>query len=79
MYYRFIKSNYDYLNEFFTIKGLKYYVRISRLGKYDYDNPFDFEDVVTYPNEIYKEERTTLDKLYNYFIFTKKPVAESEI
>ncbi len=54
-------------------------MRISRLGKYDYDNPFDFEDVVTYPNEIYKDERMIADKLYNYFIFTKKAVDESRI
>jgi hypothetical protein len=25
---------------------LKYYVRISRFGKTQYDNPFDFNDVV---------------------------------
>ena len=79
MYYRFIKGNYDYLNEFFEIKGLKYYVRISRLGKYDYDNPFDFEDVVTYPNEIFRDERMTADKLYNYFIFNKKVIEENEV
>lgn len=72
LYYRFIKSNYDYLQEFFIIKGLKYYVRISRLGKSDFDDPFDFEDVFTLPNEIQRDERMTVDKLYNYFIFTKK-------
>jgi hypothetical protein len=78
MYYRFVKSNYEYLNEFFIIKGLKYYVRISRLGKHDYDDPFDFEDVFTYPHEILRNERMTVDKLYNYFIFTKKPEEEGQ-
>lgn len=72
LYYRLIRSNYDYLNEFFEVKGLKYYVRISRLGKVDYEDPFDFDDIVAYPQKITRDEHIDLDKLYNYFIFKKK-------
>jgi hypothetical protein len=33
LYYRVIQRNYDYLNNYFDIYGLKYYVRITRLER----------------------------------------------
>lgn len=44
LYYRFIRRNYDYLDQYFNMYGMKYYVRITRFGKRQYDNPFDFQD-----------------------------------
>lgn len=34
--------------------GLKYYVRITRFEKNQYENPFDFGDIQPYPNRIHK-------------------------
>jgi hypothetical protein len=75
LYFRFIQRNYDYLNNYFNIFGLKYYVRITRFGKTQYQNPFDFNDIFTKPQKIEKfkkGERINIDSLYNYFIFNLK-------
>jgi hypothetical protein len=72
LYYRFLQRNYDYLDRYFNMYGLKYYVRISRFGKYQYDNPFDFDDIYTFPDRIYKGMEVRSDFMYNYFIFNKK-------
>lgn len=72
LYWRFLQNNYNYLDQFFEMFGLKYYVRISRFGKTQYDNPFDFNDVYPHLNTIQKT--TGWPKLmYNYFIFKLKP------
>jgi len=67
-YWRFLQGNHDYLDQYFEMFGLKYYVRISRFGKNQYDNPFDFEDIQPYPDRIVKTA-TRLKLMYNYFIF----------
>jgi hypothetical protein len=72
LYYKFIHRNYDYLNQYFDIYGIKYYVRISRLSKRQYDNPFDFNDVQSEPIEIKKNEILHPDEMYNYFTFGLK-------
>ncbi|TDX00005.1 DUF6934 family protein [Dinghuibacter silviterrae] len=72
LYYRIIQKNFDYLDHYFNIYGLKYYVRITRFGKRQYDNPFDFEDVLPSPARIQKGGRTSVDLMYNYFIFNRK-------
>ena len=72
LYYRFIQSNYDYLSQHFNLFGLKYYVRISRFGKRQYDNPFDFEDILPKISPISKGEKPASGKLYNYFVFNLK-------
>ena len=72
LYTRFIQSNYDYLTGYFNILGLKYYVRINRFGKTQYQNPFDFEDILVSPQKIEKTEKINVDTLYNYFIFNLK-------
>jgi hypothetical protein len=76
-YYRAIKRNFDYLDNYFVMYGIKYYVRITRLGRTQYDNPFDFQDVIPYPYRIRKEDSISQDLMYNYFMFgLKNPVKE---
>jgi hypothetical protein len=72
LYYRFLKKNYDYLNKFFKIYGLKYYVRISRFGKSQYDNPFNFKDILPGIVRIKKNMPINPEFMYNYFIFKLK-------
>jgi hypothetical protein len=72
LYYSFLQRNYDYLNQYFNIYGLKYYVRITRFGKNQYDNPFDFEDVQPYPERITNGMEAPKQFMYNYFIFNRK-------
>jgi len=70
-YWRFLQRNFEYLNQFFEIFGLKYYVRITRFGKRQYQNPFDFEDVFVHPDRIVKTNEWP-EQMYNYFIFKIK-------
>jgi len=72
LYYRFLQQNYDYLDRYFNVYGLKYYVRISRFGKHQYDNPFDFNDIYPFPEKIKKAMQLNPDFMYNYFIFNRK-------
>jgi hypothetical protein len=68
-YYRALQRNFDYLNRHFRMFGVKYFVRITRFGKTQYDNPFDFEDIMPYPFRIEKGAQVSQDHMYNYFIF----------
>jgi len=72
LYYRFLQKNYDYLNKFFKMYGLKYYVRISRFGKNQYDDPFDFKDILPGTGKIEKDMQLNPKFMYNYFIFRIK-------
>jgi hypothetical protein len=72
LYYRVIQRNYDYLNNYFDIYGLKYYVRITRLGKMQYHDPFDFEDIHTRAQKFEKNMEINQKFMYNYFIFKLK-------
>ena len=72
MYYRILQLNYPYLDRYFKMFGLKYYVRITRFGKTQYDNPFDFDDIQPYPDRIQKGVRIHPKLMYNYFIFNLK-------
>ena len=69
LYYRFIQRNFGYLAQFFIMHGLKYYVRISRFGKNQFDNPFDFKDIYTSLDPISRGRIIRSDWMYNYFIF----------
>jgi hypothetical protein len=71
-YYRALQRNFGYLDKHFRMYGVKYYVRISRFGKTQYDNPFDFEDIIPYPFRIGKDDPISQDHMYNYFIFNLK-------
>ena len=68
MYHRCIQNNFGYLDSFFTIYGVKYFVRVLRDNGDDYDD----EDFLTIPELIKKGERIKPAKLYNYFIFKLK-------
>lgn len=72
LYYRFIQRNYAYLNNYFDVYGVKYFVRIARLGKTQYDDPFDFEDICSDVQKLEKNMETNLKFMYNYFIFKLK-------
>lgn len=72
LYYRTLQHNYDYLAQFFHFFGVKYYVRISRFGKTQYANPFDFEDIVFDPVRIEKNMVLPAQMMFNYFIFSLK-------
>jgi hypothetical protein len=72
MYYKFMQRNFDYLDQYFNMFGLKYYVRITRFGKRQYDDPFDFEDVQPLPDRIQKDMAMPAEFMYNYFIFNAK-------
>lgn len=72
LYYRFIRRNYDYLNNYFNMYGIKYYVRITRFGKTQYDNPFDFGDIHPYAERLEKDMVPEAEFMYNYFIFNLK-------
>lgn len=75
-YYRALQRNFPYLDKHFRMYGVKYYVRISRFGKTQYDNPFDFEDIIPYPFRIGKGDPVSQDHMYNYFIFNLKQGAK---
>jgi hypothetical protein len=53
--------------------GIKYYVRITRYGKTQYDNPFDFEDIQPYPDRIVKTTEWP-EHMYNYYTFKLRKV-----
>lgn len=71
-YYRAMMRNFDFLNRKFNMYGIKYFVRISRLGKTQYENPFDFEDIVPELNKITADHHISQTAMYNYFIFGLK-------
>jgi hypothetical protein len=71
-YYRAVQRNFPYLSRHFRMFGVKYFVRITRFGKTQYDNPFDFEDIMPYPFRIDKGALVSQDHMYNYFIFNLK-------
>ena len=72
-YYTFILKNFEYLNRYFNVYGVKYYVRISRYKKTQYENPFDFEDYNPLAEDIEVSDPIDLSHMYNYFVFKLKP------
>lgn len=71
-YYRALQRNFDYIDQYFHVYGVKYYVRITRFGKTQYENPFDFQDIIPYPYKIGPDHKISQDNMYNYFIFRLK-------
>lgn len=55
MYYRCIQNNFHYLDTFFTIYGIKYYLRVLRDDCIEYDP----EDILAIPKRITKGEDST--------------------
>lgn len=72
MYYRCIQNNFEYLNQYFIISGVNYYIRILRPDQNNGMYIPDPSDWIALPNEIKKGENLPINKLYNYFIFTKR-------
>ncbi len=72
MYYRCIQNNFDCLNQFFIISGVNYYVRILRSDQNNGNYIPDQTDWIALPKQIIKDDKVPIDKLYNYFIFTKR-------
>ena len=72
-YYRAIQRNFRILDRHFNMYGIKYYVRITRFGRTQYENPFDFEDIIAWPTKIEEGAQISQDFMYNYFIFNLKP------
>lgn len=72
LYHRLIKGNFEYLSKYFNLYGMKYYVRITRFGKQQYDNPFDFKDVHPELILLEKEAFMNTESLYNYYVFSLK-------
>jgi len=75
LYYKIILDNFEYLSNYFNIGAVKYYVRITRLGKHQYENPFDFQDIKPDAVRITRDSPRYPEYLYNYFIFTNKQIA----
>jgi hypothetical protein len=71
-YFRAMQRNFSYLDRHFQMFGIKYYVRITRLGRTVYANPFDFDDVIANAARIKKGDQISQDFMYNYFIFNMK-------
>lgn len=72
LYHRLIKGNFEYLSQYFNLYGMKYYVRITRFGKQQYENPFDFKDVHPELIALKKEVFMNTRSLYNYYVFKLK-------
>jgi len=70
LYYRCIINNHHYLTQYFTILGIKYYVRVLRkLNDDDFENPIDEDDMTVIPVPMMPDALISSDKLYNYIIF----------
>jgi hypothetical protein len=69
LYFRTLQRNYNYLQQYFRVFGLKYYARVLR-GKDKYDQmSVDPEELTHAPFVINSEPLTNHKSLYNYFIF----------
>jgi hypothetical protein len=72
LYYRMLQRNFEYLDQYFDMFGVKYYVRITRFGKKQYDDPFDFNDITVQAAKIEKGQSIPNDFMHNYFILKLK-------
>lgn len=69
LYFRTLTRNYDYLNQYLRMYGIKYYARVIR-GKDKYDQmSIDPEELTHVPFIIDNQPLTNHKSLYNYFIF----------
>jgi hypothetical protein len=70
LYYRTLQRNYDYLNDYFSIQGIKYYIRVLR-GKDKYDLlSIDTHEVMSIPYNVEKAPLVNHKSLFNYFVFS---------
>jgi hypothetical protein len=69
LYFRTLRRNYDYLQQYLRLFGLKYYARVLR-GKNKFDQMSVDPEELTYVSfTIGKAPLTNHKSLYNYFIF----------
>ncbi|WEK35704.1 MAG: hypothetical protein P0Y53_24725 [Candidatus Pseudobacter hemicellulosilyticus] len=69
-YYRSLQNNLAYLEQFFKLQGVRYYVRLLR--KENPEDPghlIDATDMATRLYPILPTEAVRFDKLYNYIVF----------
>lgn len=70
LYYRCIQNNHQYLQQFFKLHEINYYVRVLRKNSdEDSDHPIDATDIIARSHPILKEKKIKYDRLYNYFVF----------
>jgi hypothetical protein len=68
LYYRGWQRNFDYLSAYMKLDGIKFFVRIARIGREQYHNPFDFEDVQWNVFPVNSYGRPAGGFMYNYFV-----------
>jgi hypothetical protein len=71
LYYREWQRHFTYLNAYMKFSGVRFYVRILRVGKGQLDDPFDFEDVEHTIFPIDRSGTPDMNFMYNYFIVSK--------
>jgi hypothetical protein len=71
LYYRGWQRNFVYLSAYMKMYGIKFYVRIMRVGMVQYDNPFDFEDVQCKVFPVDQTGPPHGEVMYNYFVISK--------
>lgn len=79
LYHRYIQQNFIYLDQFFEMYAVKYFVRIGRYKKRPYDNPFDFREIIPASERIEAGMELTSSLMYNYFLFKTKNIDASTI
>ncbi len=69
LYFRILQRNYDYLNEYFRLLGVKYYARVLRGKDKNDDLSIDPDELTSIPSHIDKGPLVNHKSLFNYFLF----------
>ncbi|MDB5122383.1 MAG: hypothetical protein JWP94_512 [Mucilaginibacter sp.] len=76
LFHRVVHNNFDYLDQYFQIYGVKFYARLLRFNGRAVEGSSEYLidpcDMKTEPVRIRKNNRVDTDNLYNYFIFKLK-------
>lgn len=72
LYYRGWQRHFRSLNAYLQMAGVKFYVRILRIGKRQTDDPFDFKDIEHKEFLVEESGMQDMKLMYNYFIIFKK-------
>jgi hypothetical protein len=75
LFHRVIKNNFDYLDQYFQVSGVKFYARLLRFksnGPEYSEYLIDTGDMKTEPVLLKKNDTVDTNNLYNYFIFKLK-------
>ncbi|RPD42086.1 DUF6934 family protein [Chitinophaga barathri] len=70
-YYRGWQRNFVYLSAYMKLTGIKFYVRIARVGHMQYDNPFDFKDIRCKAFPVSQSGPPAGKIMYNYFVISR--------